>query len=75
MRVSSLLNHFHGGGNVLKKMLVKKYLPTTGDLVRHKKKIKQIDLTNSNKFKELYRYKRKTRNYEWRHNFVAISFI
>ena len=46
--------------------IYKKYLPTTGDLVRRKKKIKQIDLTISNKFEELYRYERKTRNYEWR---------
>ena len=53
----------------------KKYLPTTGDLVSRKRKIKQIDLTNSNRYEELYRYERKTRSYEWRHIIGAILFI
>ena len=53
----------------------KKYLPTTGDLVSRKRKIKQIDLSNSNRYEELFRYERKTRNYEWRHIIGAISFL
>ena len=53
----------------------KKYLPTTGDLVRHRREIKQIDLVNSNRYEELYRYERKTRNYEWRHIIGAIMFV
>ncbi len=60
--------------------IYKKYLPTTGDLARRKKRIKQINIGNSNKYEELYRYERKTRNYEWRHIigaflFVAIRFL
>ena len=53
----------------------KKYLPTTGDLVSRKKGIKQIDLTNSDRYEELYRYEKKTRNYEWRHIIGAILFV
>jgi len=55
--------------------IYKKYLPTTGDLVRQRRKIKQINLEDSNRYEELYRYERKTRNYEWRHIIGAISFI
>lgn len=55
--------------------IYKKYLPTTGDLVRRRKNIKQIDLSNSNKFEELYRYEKKTRNYELRHIIGAIGFV
>jgi glycosyl-4,4'-diaponeurosporenoate acyltransferase len=53
----------------------KKYLPTTGDLVSRKKGIKQIDLTNSDRYEELYRYEKKTRNYEWRHIIGAVLFV
>jgi len=55
--------------------LYKKYLPTTGDLVRRRRKIKQINLGSSNRYEELYRYERKTRNYEFRHIIGAILFI
>ena len=55
--------------------IYKKYLPTTGDLARRRKKIKQINLRSSNRYEELYRYERKTRNYEWRHIIGAILFI
>ena len=55
--------------------IYKKYLPTTGDLARRRKKIKQINLGNSNRYEELYRYERKTRNYELRHIIGAILFI
>jgi len=55
--------------------IYKKYLPTTGDLVSRKREIKQIDLTKSNRYEELYRYERKTRNYEWRHIIGAIVFV
>ena len=55
--------------------IYKKYLPTTGDLVRRRRKIKQINLGSSNRYEELYRYERKTRNYEWRHIIGAILFI
>ncbi len=55
--------------------IYKKYLPTTGDIVRRRKKIKQIDPINSNRFEELYRYEKKTRNYEWRHIIGAIGFV
>ena len=55
--------------------IYKKYLPTTGDIVRRRRKIKQIDLTNSNRYEELYRYEKKTRNYELRHIIGAILFV
>ncbi|GET33718.1 hypothetical protein PbJCM13498_25810 [Prolixibacter bellariivorans] len=55
--------------------IYKKYLPTTGDIVRRKRKIKQINLEDSNRYEELYRYERKTRNYEWRHIIGAFLFI
>lgn len=55
--------------------IYKKYLPTTGDLVRRRRKIKQINPGSSNRYEELYRYERKTRNYELRHIIGAILFI
>lgn len=53
----------------------KKYLPTTGDIVSRKKEIKHINLKNTNRYEELYRYEKKTRNYEWRHIIGTILFI
>ena len=53
----------------------KKYLPTTGDIIRKRKKITQIKISSSDKFEELYKYERKTRTYEWRHIIGAIIFI
>lgn len=55
--------------------IYKKYLPTTGDIVRQKRKITQIKISNTGKINELYKYERKTRNYEWRHVMGAIIFI
>lgn len=55
--------------------IYKKYLPTTGDLVRQRRKITQIKISKSNKIDELYKYERKTRSYEWRHIIGAIIFI
>ena len=55
--------------------LYKKYLPTTGDIVRRKRKIVQIDITKTNRIQELYKYERRTRNYEWRHIIGAIVLI
>jgi len=55
--------------------IFKKYLPTTGDIVRQKRKITQIKISNTGKINELYKYERKTRNYEWRHVMGAIIFI
>jgi hypothetical protein len=45
--------------------LFKKYLPTSGDIVRKRRNIIQIN--TKDKINELYRYEKKTRNYEWRH--------
>ena len=53
----------------------KKYLPTTGDLVRRWRKIKQIEIGKANQIAELYRYERKTRTYEWRHLIGAFVFV
>ena len=55
--------------------IYKKYLPTTGDIVRQKRKITQIKISNTGKINELYKYERKTRNYEWRHVIGAIIFV
>ena len=53
----------------------KNYLPTTGDIVRKRRKITQIKISRTDKINELYKYERKTRNYEWRHIIGVIIFI
>lgn len=58
----------------------KRYLPTTGDVMRQFRKLKQIKPTNSNRLNELYRYEKQTREYEWRHLlgivlFIALTFL
>lgn len=58
----------------------KKYLPTTGDIARKKRKITQIKVSGADKVEELYRYERQTRTYEWRHwigfvLFIALAFL
>ncbi|MEI6138159.1 MAG: hypothetical protein WCP85_02790 [Mariniphaga sp.] len=53
----------------------KKYLPTTGDLVRRWRKINQIEIGKTNQIRELYRYERKTRTYEWRHLIGVVVFV
>jgi hypothetical protein len=55
--------------------LYKKYLPTTGDIARKRRKIIQIQPWRSDKFTELYRYERQTRWYELRHIIGTIVFI
>ena len=55
--------------------IYKKYLPTTGDIVRKRMKITQIKISRTDKINELYKYERKTRNYEWRHIIGVIFFI
>jgi glycosyl-4,4'-diaponeurosporenoate acyltransferase len=55
--------------------LYKKYLPTTGDIVRKRRNIVQIELNKSGRINELYRYERQTRNYELRHIIGTIGFI
>lgn len=55
--------------------LYKKYLPTTGDIMRQKRKITQIRMSDSGKIHALYTYERKTRNYEWRHILGTIVFV
>lgn len=55
--------------------LYKKFLPTTGDIVRKKRNIIQLRISSAHKTDELYKYERKTRNYEWRHIIGAIIFI
>ncbi len=53
----------------------KKFLPTTGDLMRRWRKIKQIDLSQSDKVTQLHQYEKQTRTYEWRHIIGAILFV
>jgi hypothetical protein len=55
--------------------IYKKYLPTTGDIVRQRRKIKQIRIAAADKIDELYKYERQTRNYEWRHLIGVLIFI
>jgi len=61
--------------NFLGIKIFKKYLPTTGDLMRRWRNIKQIDLTQSDKVSQLYQYEKQTRTYEWRHIIGALLFI
>lgn len=55
--------------------LYKRYLPTTGDIARRRKGIRQLDLSNGDRIKQLYRYEKKTRIYELRHIIGAIAFV
>jgi glycosyl-4,4'-diaponeurosporenoate acyltransferase len=55
--------------------IYKKYLPTTGDIVRKWRNIVQMKPNKSDRIHELYRYERKTRNYELRHIIGTIGFI
>ncbi len=69
---------FYGGKTIYERVGIKtykRYLPTTGDIIRKRRKITQIKISNSGKLEELYKYERKTRNYEWRHIIGAIIFI
>ena len=69
---------FYGGKTIYEWVGIrtyKKYLPTTGDIIRKKRNITQINISNSDKLEELYKYERKTRNYEWRHIIGVIIFI
>ena len=53
----------------------KKYLPTTGDIVRKWRNIVQIRPDRSKRISELYRYERQTRTYEIRHIIGTIVFV
>lgn len=53
----------------------KKYLPTTGDIVRKWRNIIQIKLERSKRISELYRFERQTRIYELRHIIGTIAFV
>lgn len=69
---------FYGGKTIYEMVGIKtykKYLPTTGDIIRKRRNITQIKISNSDKLEELYNYEKKTRNYEWRHIIGVIIFI
>ena len=69
---------FYGGKTIYEWVGIKtykKYLPTTGDIIRKRRNITQIKISNSDKLEELYNYEKKTRNYEWRHIIGVIIFI
>lgn len=53
----------------------KKYLPSTGDIMRRWRRIKQIEIGQTSKIGELYKYEKKTRNYEWRHLIGNLLFV
>ena len=55
--------------------LYKKYLPTTGDLARRRKGIKQLDIEANGRRQSLYKYELKTRNHEWRHLLGVVAFV
>ena len=61
--------------NLIGIKIYKKYLPTTGDIARKRKKITQIKLGAGNKVEELQKYEKQTRNYEWRHLIGLFVFI
>ncbi len=69
---------FYGGKTIYEWVGIKtykKYLPTIGDIIRKRRNITQIKISNSDKLEELYNYEKKTRNYEWRHIIGVIIFI
>lgn len=53
----------------------KKFLPTTGDLARKQKKIRQIQVSRTDRITELRNYEKQTRKYEWRHLLGMLLFI
>ena len=53
----------------------KKYLPTSGDLVRNWKKINQFNPARLPRTEALHLLELKTRNYEWRHILGTFLFI
>ena len=53
----------------------KKYLPTSGDLVRKWKKINQFNPARLPRTEALHLLELKTRNYEWRHILGTFLFI
>lgn len=53
----------------------KKFLPTTGDLARKRKKIRQIQVSLTDRITELRNYEKQTRKYEWRHLLGMLLFI
>ena len=53
----------------------KKFIPTTVDLARKNRNIKQIKLNNKDRLTELYRYELKTRTLEIRHIIGLAIFI
>ncbi|WP_040005641.1 glycosyl-4,4'-diaponeurosporenoate acyltransferase CrtO family protein [Fibrisoma limi] len=55
--------------------IFKRYVPTTGDLVRQWRASKQIVIGEQGRFQVLYEYERQTRRYEWRHVGGAIGFV
>ena len=55
--------------------IYKKYLPTTGDIIRRRRKIVQIKVGTTDLLNELTKYERKTRSYELRHIIGAIIFV
>lgn len=55
--------------------IYKKYLPSSGDLVRKWRNIRQITPSNGNLFQQLYQRERETRKYEFRHWIGAVVFV
>ncbi len=53
----------------------KKYLLTISNIIGKRKKITQTKSTKAEKLEALYKYERKTRNYEWRHLLGILLFI
>lgn len=55
--------------------MYKKYLPTTGDLVRKRKGIGQIKISRTDRKTELISYEKQTRKYEYRHVLGCLLFM
>ena len=53
----------------------KRFLPTTGDLMRQRRGLKQVDPTRSSRHNELILAEKRTRRYEWRHWIGCVIFI
>lgn len=53
----------------------KRYLPTTGDLMRRWRGLKQVDLARGSRRDELVHAEQMTRRHEWRHWIGCVIFV
>ncbi|MRR09710.1 hypothetical protein EG831_06495 [bacterium] len=67
-----------GSGRIYERLgirLYKRYLPTSGDLVSHARGVRHVDRSGIGLLPSLQRIERRTRVYEARHIFGALSML